>query len=324
MNRAPLSRDDIARWIQRRTFFRSDTDVTELRDRKHALNLAVSVVVPVLSRTDVRSTCTEIMSVLGAHGVVDEMVVIDATPEHVSSSQVEATGARSYHVDEVLPEITSSRGWGDAIWRSQYVTFGDVVVWLRAEDATPDSVIRLVEPLVANPDIGFVRGFRTFEWTGDTLDVFALPALVELFPELSGFYQPFRGSSAGNAGILSQLPITDGPSADIAMLVDLLDLLGLDRMGQVDLGPAMEEDGPAVPTSPVARLLLRRAGDRGRIPATPGEAVRSLQTLADADTNARLDRENLPMHYVPAYLDALRRHAAAPRRRPITAALRHW
>lgn len=325
MSETPILNSDASYWSERRTFSPDGSGGAELRERKRAKDLTVSVVLPVLRPSSIEGPCASIVrQLVGRNGLVDEVVVLDATENGVASTQAERAGARAVDVRDVLPEIPSSRGWGDAIWRSLYATFGDIVVWLRAPDIRPSAVVRLLDPLMREESISFVRGFHSLEWVGDSVDVFVRPALNELFPELSGFRQPFRGSSAGRGQALSQLPFMTGSGADLAILIDLLDLLGIDRMAQVDLGPAAAEDAttePHFPTAPVARILLRRGADRGRIGTTPSAAVGALLAFAASDQDAVPESEHLPMHFIPVYVHALRRHPSGLRRQPIHAAL---
>ena len=48
--------------------------------------------------------------------------------------------------------------------------------------------------------------------------------------------QPLAGEAAGRRQVLDRVPFVSGYGVEIAMLVDLLDLVGLDALAQVDLG----------------------------------------------------------------------------------------
>ena len=48
--------------------------------------------------------------------------------------------------------------------------------------------------------------------------------------------QPLAGEYGGYRHVLEQIPFATGYGVEIAMLIDLLDLVGLDAMAQVDLG----------------------------------------------------------------------------------------
>jgi glucosyl-3-phosphoglycerate synthase len=56
------------------------------------------------------------------------------------------------------------------------------------------------------------------------------------WPELAGFVQPLAGEYAGRRAILEQVPFVTGYGVELGLLVDLLELVGLDAMAQVDLG----------------------------------------------------------------------------------------
>ncbi len=61
--------------------------------------------------------------------------------------------------------------------------------------------------------------------------------MLNLFwPELAGFVQPLAGEYAGRREVLARVPFVSGYGVETAMLIDLLELVGLDALAQVDLG----------------------------------------------------------------------------------------
>ena len=121
----------------------------------------------------------------------------------------EAAGARVVHVDDVLPERGHVPGKGEALWKSLYVTVGDLLVFVDADLMAfdPQFVVGLLGPLLTDPTVGYVKGLydRPLATTeglvptggGRVTELTARPLLGALWPHLSGFVQPLSGEYAG-------------------------------------------------------------------------------------------------------------------------------
>ena len=66
-------------------------------------------------------------------------------------------------------------------------------------------------------------------------ELVARPLINMHWPELAGFAQPLSGEYAGRRAVLEQLPFSTGYGVELGLLVDLLDVVGLEAMAQVDL-----------------------------------------------------------------------------------------
>jgi glucosyl-3-phosphoglycerate synthase len=89
--------------------------------------------------------------------------------------------------------------------------------------------------------------------------------LINLFaPELAGFRQPLAGEVAARRELLQALPFPVGYGVEIAMLIDALELAGLDALAQVDLGTREDRNKPLRELSAMAYAVtcavLRRVG----------------------------------------------------------------
>ena len=67
-------------------------------------------------------------------------------------------------------------------------------------------------------------------------ELVARPLLNLHFPRLAGFDQPLAGEIAIRRELFARLSVPVGYGVEIAMMVDALRLVGLDRLAQVDLG----------------------------------------------------------------------------------------
>src|SRR4029079_3066959 len=67
-------------------------------------------------------------------------------------------------------------------------------------------------------------------------DVVARPLLTLTRPRVAGFVQPLGGEYAARRSLLERLPFPVGYGGEVAMLIDALDLVGLDALARVDGG----------------------------------------------------------------------------------------
>src|SRR5205085_11473931 len=159
-----------------------------------------------------------------------------------------AAGARGISQDEITRDLPRMAGKGDALWAGLADACGDVVGFVDADlrEFSPHFVTGLLGPLLTDESVDFVKGFyhRPLSGThgvepdggGRVTELLARPLLNLFWPDLAGFVQPLAGEAAGRREVLDRVPFVSGYGVEIAMLVDLLDLAGLDALAQVDLG----------------------------------------------------------------------------------------
>jgi glucosyl-3-phosphoglycerate synthase len=87
--------------------------------------------------------------------------VIDSDSDDRTVEIVEALGIRVYKHPDILPQYGSYPGKGEALWKSLYVTKGDIIVWIDSDitGIHPKFVYGLIGPLLTQPTLGFVKGF---------------------------------------------------------------------------------------------------------------------------------------------------------------------
>ena len=299
----------------------------DLAVRRASEGVNVSVALPALNEgATIGAICAEIRSALmdGA-GLVDELVVLDGGSSDDTARVARNAGARVVSIREVLRDIPVIAGKGESLWRSLAVLRGDIVVWIDADikNFHADFVSRLVAPLLMNPDLAFVKGYyrRPIEQDGILMpdgggrvtELAARPLLNAMFPELSGFIQPLAGEYAGRREILSEVPFFTGYSVEVGLLIDLLQLVGLDTLAQVDLGERVHRNRRLDELSPmayaIARSIMKRAVERGRMESGMSfEGAPFLVPGLDGELVARQidEPERPPMRLLPSYLDALR------------------
>jgi glucosyl-3-phosphoglycerate synthase len=241
-------RPEVQAWFARRTSLGTDWDRHQLMDAKGAAT--VSVVLPARNEAATVGAIVERLrrDLMLSLPLVDEIVVVDSGSEDHTAAVAGAAGAIVVRQDEVLAELGDRPGKGEALWKSLYVTRGDIVAFIDADlhDFDTQFAVGLLGPLLADPVVHFVKGFydRPLD-VGNTVlpagggrvtELLARPLLNLHYPALAGIVQPLAGEYAARRPLLERLPFVSGYGVEIAMLVDVLEEVGLDAMAQVDLG----------------------------------------------------------------------------------------
>jgi glucosyl-3-phosphoglycerate synthase len=209
----------------------------------------VSVVLPARNEA---ATVGEIIHTLRgellAGGLIDEILVIDSHSTDGTAAVAEAAGALVVAQSDVLPALDDRPGKGEALWKALTVARGDLLVFLDAdlEDFDASSVTGLLGPLLTDSSVSFVKGMYERPLPtgsaylpaggGRVTELVARPLLNQFWPELAGLVQPLAGEYAGRREVLEQVPFVSGYGVEIGLLIDLLELVGLDAIAQVDLG----------------------------------------------------------------------------------------
>jgi glucosyl-3-phosphoglycerate synthase len=240
--------------IRAKHWFRSHTTSGAAFDRT-ALALAkrnttISVVLPARNEeTTVGAIVERLRDELVVDvPLVDEIVVVDSGSVDGTALAAAAAGARVVRQCDVLPRLGDIPGKGEALWKSLFVTTGDLLVFVDADlrEFDPQFVVGLLGPMISDPSVGFVkavydRPLTTTEGVsaaggGRVTELVARPLLDLHWPELAGFVQPLAGEYAARRTVLEQLPFCSGYGVEIGLLVDVVELAGLESMAQVDLG----------------------------------------------------------------------------------------
>ena len=207
-------------------------------------------------------------------GVVSEVVVVDDGSTDRTAQRARAAGARVIRSSDVLVGRGGS-GKGGALWRGLAATTADLVVYLDADlvGPDPDTVTRLLAPLVEDPSTSFVKGtwHRPLgddpEGGGRVTELVARPLLARFFPELSFVRQPLAGEYAAPRAVLERLPFLGGWAVDIGLLLDVARLAGPSSIRQVALGTRVHRNRRLaelqVPAATVLLAVLDRAGAGG-------------------------------------------------------------
>lgn len=258
-----------------RTFHHTDFAAGQLADQKARHGHLISVCLPARDEAATIGQNVELLrgTLVDSIGLVDEVLVVDDHSTDRTAEIAAKAGARVVAADDVLPELGPGEGKGEALWKSVAAADGDLIVWCDADilDFGPRFVVGLLGPLLARPDIGFVKGFydRPVEGSahggGRVTELMARPAIATLFPHLSSIVQPLSGEYAGRRSLLERLPFVQGYGVDLGLLIDIAEMEGTDAIAQVDLGTRRHRNRPLDELGPQALAVLQTALGRSKV-----------------------------------------------------------
>ncbi|MFG1682319.1 glucosyl-3-phosphoglycerate synthase [Nonomuraea sp. NPDC049269] len=181
--------------------------------------------------------------------LVDEIIVVDSNSTDTTAARAAAAGARVVAQDAVLAHLPPLTGKGEALWKGLAASGGELIVFVDADlrNFSAHFVSGLLGPLLVDQRIQFVKAAYERPFTGAdgvlsrggggrVTELVARPLLNMFWPELAGFVQPLGGEYAARREALEKVPFVTEYGVEFGLLVDLLELVGLDAMAQVDLG----------------------------------------------------------------------------------------
>jgi glucosyl-3-phosphoglycerate synthase len=146
-----------------------DWSIPALLEAKAAEGVQVSLVLPAYNEAEtvggivarVRADLIDGPGFADGPALIDEIVVIDSDSDDDTAGQARAAGAKVHISSEILPELEPVRGKGEAIWKSLFVTSGDIIAFLDADLTEWDThfVTGVLGPLLVDRRVELVKGF---------------------------------------------------------------------------------------------------------------------------------------------------------------------
>lgn len=312
--------EEAKEWLSRRSWAAADRSLPQLLAAKRAAGAAgsVSVVLPALNEEATVGTIVEVLrrDLMEAVPLIDELMVVDSGSTDRTSEVAAAAGAKVVHRDEILPRLPTVPGKGEVLWRSLLACSGEIVCFVDADLREFDSrfVSGILGPLLTEPSLQLVKAMYDrplgdqpsgAREGGRVTELVARPLLNLHWPQLAGVVQPLSGEYAARRGLLERLPFPVDYGVELGMLVDTLNMVGLDALAQVDVGVRKHrhQDGQAL--GRMAAGIMRTAHSRlpGATPLRPGltQFERTPESRFVPRTHGIHTEERPPMATIPEY-----------------------
>jgi glucosyl-3-phosphoglycerate synthase len=214
-------------------------------------------------------------------GLVDEIIVMDSGSSDDTIAIAQAAGATVYAAEEVAAGLGNHPGKGENLWKSQFVSSGSICVFIDADilNFHPGYIAGLVGPLLENPQTHYVKAFyqRPLQVDGEPIaqsggrvsELLVRPLFSLFYPELCGLHQPLAGEYAVRRSLLERLSFPCGYGVEIAHLIDVLSMAGMDAFAQCDLDSRLHRNRPlhelGVMSCTILQTFLQRAERDGKL-----------------------------------------------------------
>ncbi|GAB4551577.1 MAG: hypothetical protein OHK0023_18670 [Anaerolineae bacterium] len=320
----------VDRWFAENTFHSSEFgDLKSLLALKEKQDVTISLALPALNEAaTIGNVITTLKTTLMDHvPLLDEIVLIDSDSTDNTRQIAAELNIPTYIHQHILADVVgANRGKGEALWKSLYVTRGDIIVWVDTDitNIHPRFVYGLIGPLLKNQRVQYVKGFYArpinvngrlqAHGGGRVTELVARPLLNLFYPELSGIVQPLSGEYAGRRTALEQLPFFSGYGVETGMLIDVLNRFGLESIAQSDLEVRVHHNQPLINLSKMSFAILQvfiaRLESRYGVELLQ-KANRSMKLVVQEADRFALDISEIgdverpPMITLPAYLERL-------------------
>ena len=315
----------VDKWFAENTFDSSEFENLErLLRRKESQGITISLALPALNeeKTIAKVLLTVRRALKDEVPLLDEIVLIDSDSTDRTREIAADLGVPVFIHQDILPQYGARPGKGEALWKSLYVTHGDIILWIDTDivNIHPRFVYGLIGPLLFRPDLMFVKGFYLRPIRvggmiqagggGRVTELTARPLLNLFYPALSGLVQPLSGEYGGRRTALERLPFSSGYGVEIGLLIDFLEEYGLGAIGQVDLVERVHHNQPLAALSKMSfaiiQTVFRRLDARYGL-QRPDNVNRSMKLIRHEANRFFLEvaeiaeRERPPMASLPEY-----------------------
>ncbi len=315
----------VDKWFAENTYHASEfSNLKELLERKISQKVTISLALPALNeeKTVGKVLSTIKKAMMDDLPLLDEIVLIDSNSTDRTREIARELGIPVFIHQELLPQYGVRTGKGEALWKSLYVTKGDIVIWIDSDivNIHPRFVYGVLGPMLFNPNIQFVKGFyqrplktgRKTQSTGGgrVTELTARPLINLFYPELSGVIQPLSGEYGGRRAALEQLTFYSGYGVETGLLIDVFEKYGLHSIAQVDLLERIHHNQTLQALSKMSFVIMQTMmGKLERRFARPilEEINKSMKLIEYEDGTYYLDvqelveQERSPMNGLPEY-----------------------
>lgn len=288
------------------------TDPSDLCERRDAGGHRVSVVIPARNEEDTVGPVVRTLrqALVESVPLIDELVVIDSDSSDHTAAAAREAGAQVHAAAAIRPDLGSHPGKGEALWKSLFVTTGDLIVFVDADllEWGPHYVTGLVEPLLLHPDVALVKGWYDRSFAGEdtgggrVTELVARPLIDLWWPDLAGLVQPLAGEWAIRRELIERLAVPTGYGVEIAAVLDTYSSLGLQGIAQVDLGRRAHRHHPDRDLALMSAEILAVAASRAR-GMSPREVVVADRLVQHSRADGWTERA-VPLQQRPPWVEA--------------------
>ncbi len=317
----------VDKWFAENTFHADEfADLKQLLELKQKQGITISLALPALNeeKTVGKVISTIKNALMDKFPLLDEIVLVDSNSSDQTRAIAENLGIPVFIHQNILPELGSRSGKGEALWKSLLVTRGDLIAWIDTDilNIHPRFVYGVIGPLLLNPKIQLVKGFyrrplkvgnKTQAGGGGRVtELTARPLLNLFYPELSGVVQPLSGEYAGRRTALEKATFFSGYGVETGLLIDVLEQHGLRAIAQVDLLERIHRNQELEALSKMSFAIIQtvlRKLERRYERAMIEDVNKTMKLIRYANGGYFLDveeiaeRERQPMVTIPAYLE---------------------
>ncbi len=261
---------DIKEWYKKNTFHYSQFNVEKLLNLKNKKGLTISLCFPTLNEAKTIGSILKVVERdLYKTGLVDEVFVIDSDSTDLTHEIVKSSVFKFIKHKNILKNYGTFKGKGEALWKSIFITKGDLIVWCDADIENFNSrfIYGILGPLIENDKINFVKAFYRRplkvhhsyikEEGGRVTEILVKPILNLFYPQLSMIFQPLAGEYAGRRSLFEQLPFFTGYGVEIGLLIDIYEKMGLEAIAQVDVLRRIHRNQPISSLSKMSFGILQ-------------------------------------------------------------------
>lgn len=262
----------VDKWFAENTYHADEfADLHHLIEMKEQQKVSISLALPALNEEETVGSVIKTIktALMDEVPLLDEIVLIDSDSTDRTRDIVAEFGIPIHIHQQTLPGYGARHGKGEALWKSLYLTHGDIVIWIDTDitNVHPRFVYGLLGPMLLSPRIAFVKGFyrRPLKVDGKiqaggggrVTELSARPLLNLFYPELSGVVQPLSGEYGGRRSALEQLAFYSGYGVEIGLLIGMFEKFGVSAIAQVDLLERIHRNQPLEPLSKMSFAIIQ-------------------------------------------------------------------
>jgi glycosyltransferase involved in cell wall biosynthesis len=250
----------VDKWFAENTFDAEEfKNIEQLVDKKESKGLTISLALPALNEEETVGNVIQIAKTefIERYPLIDEIILVDSGSTDRTRDIAKKMGIPVYLNQEVLSNYGFRNGKGEVLWKSLYLTNGDIVFWVDTDihNFNPKFIYGVLGPMIMDDRIKFVKGFYKRPIMGKNgivhpggggrvTELTARPMLNLFYPQLSGIIQPLSGEYGGKREALEKLTFTSGYGVETSLLIDMLNMFKLHSIGQTNLDVRVHRNQP--------------------------------------------------------------------------------